>query len=897
MWASSFTDRGNYVWAWHADGTPVANFPLALEWDLIDEMEPQTLTLANLEGGPGLDVLLTVQDLGKGTSHLEAYRPDGTKVPGWPPADRMGVGAADARTAIGDINGDGLPEVVTAEDRATYLGTTDRVWAWRADGTLLPGFPVEMPTTPSGPPFGPVLADIDGDGVADIVVSSYFYVYALHGDGTVLSGWPQYGCNPVVADLNQDGHLEIVATAGAGVRVMDRWGTLEWQALTENSTYADPTVVDIDGDGQPEVVVRSYADLIYAWHADGSPVSSFPLPVGTTGTNMWPIDSGASIGDINGDGQADLVTGNSQNDSYLYAFPMPGAYNAYLVEWPMQGGSPCNDGRYVRHGAFGHGFMVTPTATPSTVPAGEATTLGAVVEDSMGHGAATWSWSDGGVGGTFSPSATASNPTYTVPSNYLGTELTLFLSATCDGPQPLTVHRSFVLTVQPKGALRWQGDDFFQISALAVNPTDGSCWVIDQPMAKVIHLSSQGEQLWRSPGYNTYAAPNSLSVNPTDGSCWVSDSYHGQLVHLSATGTELFRGGGLTRPSSVSVNPADGSCWAADSSGNCIVHVTAAGATIGSPIGGFSQPQSVAVDSSNGTCWVADTGHNQVAHLAADGSELWRGGGFSQPWAVSVNPTDGSCWVADYGNGRVLHLASTGAELSHSMGTASAQSVYVNPTDGSCWTTDGSYGMIVHLDANGLRFWQGCQFNSPGPVAMNVSDGSCWSAVLNGSTLLHLETEKLSASATPSAVGGGRNTQLSAIYTDSLAHGTTVYYWQDNGAGGTFSPSTAVANPTYKAPSNTTGTNQTVILRVDAYCCDEAPRNVSTAIVRLTVAPGVVAIAGSGSTIAAGGHATLHGSASGASLRTATPGHQLRGWMMRTLRSPRLHRWRRRPIL
>ncbi|MBE9565643.1 MAG: hypothetical protein IMF16_02710, partial [Proteobacteria bacterium] len=65
-----------------------------------------------------------------------------------------------------------------------------------------------------------------------------------------------------------------------------------------------------------------------------------------------------------------------------------------------------------------HTFSVLAAPpNPSTVASGGVTSLSASASDGFGHGVATWSWSDGGAGGSFDPSADVQNPTYTAPDN------------------------------------------------------------------------------------------------------------------------------------------------------------------------------------------------------------------------------------------------------------------------------------------------------------------------------------------------------------------------------------------------------------------------------------------------------------------------------------------------
>ena len=127
-----------------------------------------------------------------------------------------------------------------------------------------------------------------------------------------------------------------------------------------------------------------------------------------------------------------------------------------------------------------------------------------------------------------------------------------------------------------------------QAYSVSVNPADGSCWTAYNwnGTGEVVHYSSTGSELWQSLN-GVFALPQSVSVNPTDGSCWVGDLGRPQsqamgqtainpaVVHLASDGTELWRSAGLFfySPVCVSVNQTDGSCWVADSLYNRVVHL------------------------------------------------------------------------------------------------------------------------------------------------------------------------------------------------------------------------------------------------------------------------------------------------------------------------------------
>jgi C1A family cysteine protease len=120
-----------------------------------------------------------------------------------------------------------------------------------------------------------------------------------------------------------------------------------------------------------------------------------------------------------------------------------------------------------------HYLDLTANCDPTTVASGGSTSLSASSTDSFGHQVATWQWSDGGAGGTFSPSATIANPTYTAPDNTGATDLVIHLqvTATCDGPYPDFGSATADLTVTPLGFFSDVPSDFWahdQIHACAV---------------------------------------------------------------------------------------------------------------------------------------------------------------------------------------------------------------------------------------------------------------------------------------------------------------------------------------------------------------------------------------------------------------------------------------------
>lgn len=86
-----------------------------------------------------------------------------------------------------------------------------------------------------------------------------------------------------------------------------------------------------------------------------------------------------------------------------------------------------------------------------------------------------------------------------------------------------------------------------------------------------------------------------------------------------------------------------------------------------------------------------------------------------------------------------------------------------------------------------------------------------------------LHTIRIWADAAPSVVSSSGTVRLSAVAQDSNSHRMVSWQWSDGGAGGSFSPSAQVANPTYTAPINISAGNHVLALTVRVACAGRAP--------------------------------------------------------------------------
>jgi hypothetical protein len=250
-------------------------------------------------------------------------------------------GQAPGRSVRGDLNGDGLADVVTlARGNAwVYLGS--------ASGVLTAVPPAFAGTMDSGLWDGEGhlavdVADVNGDGFADLVTAhtdgnAYVYPGALAGvfGGAVDSFHGTYvGYQPIaVADVDGDGFADLVshkdgsvvvhpgrADGSFGTAVSSFAGTYDSGAEDGIGHHA-VDVADVDGDGRADLVtIAGGIGHVYRGRADASFAASTSSFAGTYqlaligGQGFEPV----GVADVNGDGRADLVSAHTDGNAYVH---------------------------------------------------------------------------------------------------------------------------------------------------------------------------------------------------------------------------------------------------------------------------------------------------------------------------------------------------------------------------------------------------------------------------------------------------------------------------------------------------------------------------------------------------------------------------------------------------
>jgi hypothetical protein len=413
------------LYVWHSDGSaPVDADGLGTtygDFTTLGSYYAAGPAIADLDGTGHRQVIAPTWTSGA----LYVFDDQGHVVPGWP----VSTGAVWSSPTIADLNHDGHKEIIVGSngnnlyafrsngaewmDGDSNPGTTGifkvlnggftvgtaavaplenngvtdiiigdeggSLYAWRPDGTPVPGFPVYLgPSLRASPAVG--YLDGAGDTQLEIVIPAMNdSLYVIESNGARRAGFPVHivtsgnsrAPSPALADMDRDGKLDIVMASTDGtVHVFNGLGAavppwpaagVRFSTLTSSACESSPVVADINGDHWPDVVIGGEDAVLSGFSgATAQLLPGFPIPVGAE------VRGTPALCDCDFDGKSEIVLADWDGNLYMWDYDLPFSPGT-LPPWPQ-----------FHHDAQHTGFFNTPPTLDA--PGGSAADLPTHVE-------------------------------------------------------------------------------------------------------------------------------------------------------------------------------------------------------------------------------------------------------------------------------------------------------------------------------------------------------------------------------------------------------------------------------------------------------------------------------------------------------------------------------------
>ena len=336
-----------------AGASPASAAPVQ-QWavDIPAAVRESSPLAVDLDGG-GTDVVFGAHD---GRVYA-LHGANGTPVPGWP---RSTTHAINSSPAAADTDGDSRPEVFVGSGVGSHGQCSGgAVYSFDHDGTQrFRHQGADQDCASQAVHSTPAIGEVNRDNQADVTVGMLgLTMPSLSHTGAMNPGWPYYTddtvfSSPALADVDGDGQTDVVIGGdstpgppidhrGGLVRAIGGAGNTIWEFRVNEIVRSSPSVGDIDGDGQIEIV---FGTGDYWVRQGGASDATRVYALNRNGSLKWVRDTGGytlaspTLADFDGDGVLDVGIGTFEGQNPGQVFALRGTNGSDLRGFPRSSG-------------------------------------------------------------------------------------------------------------------------------------------------------------------------------------------------------------------------------------------------------------------------------------------------------------------------------------------------------------------------------------------------------------------------------------------------------------------------------------------------------------------------------------------------------------------------------
>lgn len=306
-----------------------------------------TPSIADIDQDGKQDIVAGVVHSGSLGTKIFVINFQGKVIPTWP-QQGLSIGFSNPSPVICDLDSDGNYEILTIGKSTEKGNFNGYLYVLKKDGTTFNShFPLtflDLGIQPSPPSC----ADLDGDINKEIIVlggSSKMGLNVIRSqDASYI--WTKevktYRTSLAVGDIDQNNKLDIVVTEDRGIKfndpmrvsIFDAQGNYlpNWPQFFYDASYiTSPTLADLNHDGYLEIIFGtsdSSTNKFYLWayNYDGTPYqkNGFVWPKEIFPEVSLDYDVNPIVGDVDGDGEEDILFLSSFDSVYLFGFDQNG---------------------------------------------------------------------------------------------------------------------------------------------------------------------------------------------------------------------------------------------------------------------------------------------------------------------------------------------------------------------------------------------------------------------------------------------------------------------------------------------------------------------------------------------------------------------------------------------